>query len=123
LETRGHRTGITRTVPVVVVEYDAQRWLVSIFGETSWVANIRDAGEARLRCGQRAERIRVEEITDPRRAEVAMRLHRTARLNPSVRNAWKAVPKDGVSAFEAEAHLHPVFRIIDDPAASASAVP
>jgi deazaflavin-dependent oxidoreductase (nitroreductase family) len=119
LETRGRKTGTPRAVPVVVFPYSGQRWLVSIFGETGWVANIRAGGVAVVRRGRRRETIRVVEISDERRAVVGMHLRRKLRTNPFVRAAWEAAPKDGVSAFEAEAHRHPVFLIIDDPTTSA----
>lgn len=114
LETHGRRTGASRTVPVVVFRHNGRRWLVSVFGETGWVANVRAAGTARLRRGRRIERIRVTEVTDQRRTVVSMHLRRSFGIIPFVRAAFAATPGDGVAAFEAEAHLHPVF-LIEDP--------
>jgi deazaflavin-dependent oxidoreductase (nitroreductase family) len=116
LDTSGRRTGALRTVPMAVFRYDGRRWLVSIFGETGWVANIRGAGTARIRRGRRVETIRCTEVTDGRRAEVAMQLRRTfsARINPFVRAAFEATPRDGLKAFQAEQHRHPVFLVDPD---------
>jgi deazaflavin-dependent oxidoreductase (nitroreductase family) len=116
LDTRGRRTGALRTVPARIFRHDGRRWLVSIFGETGWVANIRAAGTARLRRGRRVETIRCTEVTDGRRAEVAMQLRRTfsARINPFVRAAFEATPRDGLEAFQAEEHRHPVFLVDAD---------
>jgi deazaflavin-dependent oxidoreductase (nitroreductase family) len=113
LETRGWRTGTARTVPVAVIRFGGRRWLVSVFGETGWVRNIRVIKVACLRRGRRAETIRVAEVDDKRRPVVAMRLRRSFRFIPFVRQAFGATPRDGIAAFQAEAHRHPVF-LIDD---------
>jgi deazaflavin-dependent oxidoreductase (nitroreductase family) len=113
LETKGWRSGLWRTVPVVVLQDGGHRWLVSVFGETGWVANVRVTGGGRLRRGRRAETIQVTEVTDPRRAEVAMHLRRAFRIVPFVRRAFKATPRDGIEAFQAEAHHHPTFLVHD----------
>src|ERR1700722_16626272 len=99
LDTPGRRTGALRTVPIVIFRHDGRRWLVSIFGETGWV-----------------ESIRCTEVTDGRRAEVAMQLRRpfSARINPFVRGAFEATPRDGLEAFQAEEHRHPVFLVDAD---------
>lgn len=120
LDTPGRRTGVLRTIPIAIFRYDGRRWLVSVFGETGWVANIRASGTARLRRGPRVETIRCTEVTDGRRAEVAMQLRRTlsARINPFVRAAFEATPRDGLEAFQAEEHRHPVFLVDKDAAAN-----
>src|ERR1017187_2202741 len=87
LETRGWRTGTARTVPVAVIRFGGRRWLGSVFG--------------------------VAEVDDKRRPVVAMRLRRSFRFIPFVRQAFGATPRDGIAAFQAEAHRHPVF-LIDD---------
>jgi deazaflavin-dependent oxidoreductase (nitroreductase family) len=113
LETRGRKTGVPRTAPVVVFRYGGRRWLVSVFGETGWVANIRVSGWAHLRRGRAAETIRVTEVDDERRPIVTMHLRRSFRMIPFVRAAFDAIPSDGVAAFESEAPRHPVFLIED----------
>jgi deazaflavin-dependent oxidoreductase (nitroreductase family) len=115
LETRGRKTGVVRAVPVTVARSGGHRWLVSIFGETGWVRNVRVSGEARLRRGRRVEAIRVTEVTDGRRAVVAMQLRRSFWMIPFVRAAFTATPRDGLQAFEAEAGRHPVFAITGRP--------
>src|SRR5260370_38401336 len=86
LDTPGRRTGALRTVPIVIFRHDGRRWLVSIFGETGWVANIRAAGTAPLRRGRPGETIRCPEDTDRRRDERAMQLRRplSPRVHPHV---------------------------------------
>jgi deazaflavin-dependent oxidoreductase (nitroreductase family) len=116
LETRGRRSGRNHQTPIAVYRYERRRWLVSIFGDSGWVANIRAAGGAgQLRRGRRIEPITVTEITDERRTLVAMHLRRSYfRVNPFVRNAFTANPGDTLAAFQAEAHRHPVF-LIEEP--------
>lgn len=111
LETRGRKTGVVRVVPVAVARSGGRRWLVSIYGETGWVRNVRVSGEARLRRGRRTEAIGVTEVTDGRRAVAAMQLRRSFWMIPFVRAAFTATPRDGLQAFEAEAGRHPVFAV------------
>ena len=111
LDSRGRRTGLLRTVPVVIFNHNDRRWLVSMYGETGWVANVRAAGTAVIRRGRRTETIHCAEVTDDRRAEVAMQLRRTFGFIPFVRAAFDANPADGLAAFQAEQHSHPVFLI------------
>ncbi|WP_152531326.1 nitroreductase family deazaflavin-dependent oxidoreductase [Mycobacterium sp. UM_CSW] len=111
LESRGRRSGTLHSVPVVVFRHDDGRWLVSMYGETGWVANVRDAGTAVIRRGRRAETIHCTEVTDNRRAEVAMHLRRKFGFIPFVRAAFNANPSDGPGAFQAEQRRHPAFLI------------
>lgn len=113
LEVRGRKTGVVRTVPVVVSHHDGRRWIASMYREAAWVANLRAAGVAQLRRGRHSETIHVVEVTDERRAEVAMKVRRMAWWNPWVRGAFPAGPRDGIEIFRAEAHRHPVFLIED----------
>jgi deazaflavin-dependent oxidoreductase (nitroreductase family) len=55
VEVTGRRSGRTISFPVVIVDYDDGRYLVSMLGEdTNWVRNVRAAGgHAVLRHGDR----------------------------------------------------------------------
>lgn len=112
LEVRGRKTGLIRTVPVLLTDYDGRRWLVSLFREASWVANLQAAGQARLSRGGRSETIHAVEVTDERRMQVAMQIRRFTWWNPWVPSAFPAGPRDGLTAFRAEADRHPVFLIV-----------
>src|SRR4029450_10698170 len=57
LAVRGRKTGKRQEVPVNPVEVDGMRYLVAPRGDTHWVRNLRAAGEAELRVGQRREPI------------------------------------------------------------------
>src|SRR5215467_12940236 len=52
LTVRGRKSGQPRTTPVLIAEYDRHRYLVSTYGETNWVRNLRAAGEAILTRGR-----------------------------------------------------------------------
>ena len=62
LTVPGRKTGRLYSTPVDVLELDGQRWLVSAYGPTSWVANARAAGEVTLSRGGRSEQFEVEEL-------------------------------------------------------------
>jgi hypothetical protein len=45
LEVRGRRTGRLISFPLVMVDYQGERYLVAMLGEgTNWVSNVREAG-------------------------------------------------------------------------------
>ena len=57
LTTTGRRTGQKRTTPVTLVEVGTERWLVSPYGNVSWVHNVRALPEVSLRQGNRTEKM------------------------------------------------------------------
>lgn len=59
---RGRKSGWPRTIPIVVVEQDAQRYLFAPYGVVDWVRNLRAAGQATLARGRCAEQIRAIEL-------------------------------------------------------------
>src|SRR6266704_3647042 len=64
LAVRGRKTGKVQEVPVNPIEVDSARYLVAPRGETQWARNLRVAGVAELRVGQRREQIHVTELTN-----------------------------------------------------------
>lgn len=62
LTTVGRRSGVRRTQPVNVLEFEGQRWLVSPYGLRPWVLNARANGQAWLRRGRALQRVRLEEV-------------------------------------------------------------
>lgn len=114
LEVRGRRTGHSISFPVVVADYQGERYLVSMLGEgANWVANVRAAGgRAILRHGQR-ESVRLEEVEPRARAPILRRYLEVAPGGrPHIPVDWRAP----VAAFEPVAARYPVFRIRADPA-------
>lgn len=108
LTVRGRTTGRCYTLPVMLVERGARRWLVAPYGDVNWVRNARAAGQVTLRRGRHRETVRVQEVL-PEEAGAILReyLHQA----PVVRPYFDASPNDPVDAFVAEASRHPVFRI------------
>lgn len=99
LTVPGRRTGNLQRVPVIPVDHDGARYLVSPRGETDWARNLRAAGTGRL---------------GPHGTEVPIRVHEVpvdARAN--IITAYRAVAGRAVRSFFADpvdpAH-HPVFR-------------
>jgi deazaflavin-dependent oxidoreductase (nitroreductase family) len=111
LRTRGRRTGVTRTVPVALLRHGDAQWLVSPFGDTAWVRNIRVDADAELGRGRRFLRVKLIEVDDDGKPEILHRYRRAFGVIPFVRHAFDAVPDDGPQAFHREAHRHPAFLI------------
>jgi hypothetical protein len=109
LDVRGHRTGATIHVPLVVVPYRGHWYTVAMLGErANWVQNVRAAGgEAVLLHGRRRP-VRLVEVEAGLRAPIIRRY---------LVVAWGARPHMPVTwhssraAIEAVAADFPVFRI------------
>ena len=46
---RGRKTGLQRTTPLAIVEFDGRRWIWAPWGDVHWVRNLRSAGRATIR--------------------------------------------------------------------------
>lgn len=111
LEVKGRTTGEPRRVPVNLLTYEDNQYLVSPRGEGQWVRNVRAAqGQLDLLLGRRREHFVAEELSDEAKIEV---------LRAYLRR-WKAevgVFFDGVDAESPVKELariaprHPVFRL------------
>lgn len=62
LEVRGRKSGKLRATPVTPMTVDGKRYVVGGLPGGDWAANARAAGEATLRRGRHAERVRVVEM-------------------------------------------------------------
>jgi len=113
LETKGRRSGQTRSVPVNIVEYEGQRYLVSPRGESEWVRNVRaDGGRAVFRHGKREE-VRLEELPEAERAPIIQKYLLENAM--ATKQHFGIDPKSDIAEFVRIAPLHPVFRIIETP--------
>jgi deazaflavin-dependent oxidoreductase (nitroreductase family) len=63
LTVRGRKSGQPYTTPVVIVEQQGKRYLLSPFGIVSWVRNLRVAREALFTRRRRRERVRARELS------------------------------------------------------------
>ncbi len=109
LEVRGRRSGKAVSLPVVITDYEGERYLVSMLGsEASWVRNLEaDGGRAELRHGRR-ESVSLVEVDPALRAPI---LRRYLALAPGARPHIPVDRTAPLRAFEAIAADYPVFRI------------
>ena len=109
LEVRGRRTGRRLAFPVVIAEYDGQRYLVAMLGkEANWARNVRAAGgKAALRHGRR-EDVVLEEVDPSMRAPI---LQRYLEVAPGGRAHFPIDEGAPLEQFEQLAEQYPVFRI------------
>ena len=110
LAVRGRKSGEWRTVPVNLLTYNGERYLVAPRGHTQWVRNMRAAGGGELRVGRKVEVFTANELSDDDKPEI---------LREYLRR-WKfevGVFFDGVDASANDEKLrsiapgYPVFRL------------
>jgi hypothetical protein len=109
LEVRGRRTGRIISFPLVMADYQGERYLVSMLGgESNWVRNIEAAdGAALLRHG-RTETVRLTEVEPSARPPI---LRRYLACAPGARAHIPVAPTAPVEAFTQIAPQIPVYLI------------
>jgi deazaflavin-dependent oxidoreductase (nitroreductase family) len=100
LAVRGRRSGEWRTVPVNVLEFDGERYLVAPRGDTHWARNLRAAGGGELRTRKGAEPFKAVEVPDAEKPPLIEAY--LARWGTQVKSQFKALPDPAD---------HPVFRL------------
>lgn len=118
LEVRGRKTGRTISLPVVIADYEGERYLVAMLGEkASWVRNVEAAGgRAVLRHGRREEII-LKSVPVRQRAAV---LRRYLDCAAGARAHFPVDRRAPLSEFARIAPHTPVFRIVTPRTASVS---
>lgn len=114
LEVRGRRTGRRLSFPVVIADYEGQRYLVAMLGkEANWVRNIGAAGgKAVLRHGRR-EDVVLDEVDPSMRAPI---LRRYVEVASGGRAHFPIDQGAPLEQFEQISEQYPVFRIRVDSA-------
>jgi len=107
LTVTGRKSGKRYTTPVNPVQREGAWYLVSPYGERSWVKNAREAGEVTLRRGHNTASHRITELSAEDAAPV---LADYWRRNAITRPFFDVAP-DEEDAFVEEARRHPVFRL------------
>lgn len=115
LEVPGRRSGRLISFPVVIADYEGERYLVAMLGEnTNWVRNVRAAGgRVVLRHGGR-ETVRLEDVDPAARPPIVRRYLDVA---PGARPHIPVDRRAPDEEFELVAPQIPVFRITVNPAA------
>jgi hypothetical protein len=112
LTVAGRRTGASRRVPVSVMRWEGQRYLLAGYPDAEWPRNVRAAGgAATLSIARRVESIRLSEL-DAAAAEPILRLWPT-RIPTGAKIMLDAgvVPDVTPESFAALAGRCAVFRI------------
>jgi hypothetical protein len=109
LEVKGRRSGKAVSFPVVIADYDGERYLVSMLGpHTNWVRNLQAAdGLAVLKHGRR-ELVRLVEIDPESRPPI---LRRYLAVAPGARPHIPVDRHAPLEAFEEIATRYPVYRV------------
>jgi F420H(2)-dependent quinone reductase len=109
LEVRGRRSGRRLSFPVVIAEYEGERYLVAMLGrEASWVRNVRAAGGQAVLTHGRGEDVVLEEVDPGVRAPI---LRRYLEAAPGARAHFPIDRDAPLEQFEQIAEQYPVFRI------------
>jgi hypothetical protein len=109
LEVRGHKSGRMISFPVVIADYQGERYLVAMLGQkTNWARNLRAGdGRAVLRRGGPEEVSLVEDTSDKRAAI----LRRYLEVAPGARPFFTIDRHAPLEEFERIVDQYPVFRV------------
>ncbi|MGE2832667.1 nitroreductase family deazaflavin-dependent oxidoreductase [Mycobacterium sp. SMC-4] len=109
LLVRGRTSGKTVTVPVVITDYDGERYVVSMLGEdANWVRNVRQAGGRASLRRRGVEDVLLVEVPTDERAPI---LRRYLALAPGARPHIPVDRRAPLAEFERVAADFPVFRV------------
>lgn len=111
LTVPGRKTGKLYSTPVSIVTSESGRYLVSPYGEVSWVKNARVSGEVMLRRGSTRETRKIKELPP---AEAASILKTYVTQEPITRPYFDLTPEPSMADFTAEASAHPVFELLEE---------
>jgi hypothetical protein len=108
IEVRGRKTARKISFPVVVVAYEADRYLVAMLGDrTNWVRNLRADNHAVLLQGRRENVCLVEDFCGNRAAI----LRRYLELGPGARPFFPIDRRAPLGYLERIVEEYPVFRV------------
>jgi hypothetical protein len=114
LEVRGSHTGRLRSFPVVVADYQGERYLVAMLGNgTNWIRNVQAVGGRVVLRHGRPEAVRLEAVDPSARAPI---LKRYLQVAPGARPHIPVDRRAPLAEFEQIAAQYPVFRIRPDSA-------
>src|SRR5438067_5138445 len=106
LTVRGRKSGLPRTVPIVIIQQHGKRYLASPYGIVDWIRNLRAAGEAILTRGRRSETINVRELPQ---GEAALVLREDIKGGNPFARYYGVTADSSLEEFERVVLTHPVF--------------
>lgn len=109
LTVRGRKTGKLYSMLLFPVIEGDRRYVVSPYGEVSWVKNARVSGEVTLARGSKQETLKLQELPAQEAAPI-LKAYITA--NAITRQYFTVTLESPMEAFEAEASAHPVFELL-----------
>jgi hypothetical protein len=109
LEVRGRSSGRIISLPVDLLEFDGQRYLVCARGNSNWVRNARAAGEVVLVRAVRRRRYAVREL--PAEARPPVLKAYLDRFATEVQRFFPVAKGSAVEAFDELAPRYPVFKL------------
>ena len=112
LTVRGRKSGLPRTTPITVCEHGGRRGLISPFGDTDWVRNLRAAGQASTSIGRRTLEVNAVEL-GPAEAAAFIRDVLAPRTQRSRIGSWfvRHIDKIDIDNPVAAAEGRPVFEL------------
>lgn len=102
LSVPGRTSGRWRTTPIVVLEHEGARYLVSPYGDSDWSRNLRAAGGGKLSFQGRVEDFVAVEVAADQRAPLLDAYRRRFGKAPRVNTSFEALPDPAD---------HPTFRV------------
>lgn len=109
----GRKSGKMRTIPLYVLRYEDQRWLVAGYAGSDWVKNVRAAGWCQLTHNRKKERVQVIEVDDLEVRSVVLR--EFVRKAPGANRGYSISPDAPLEEYTTIAPEHPIFRVIASP--------
>ena len=109
LEVRGRSSGRTISCPLVLVDFEGERYLVSMLGsDVNWVRNVHAAGGLAVLRHRTSEPVRLIEVEPGRRPAI---LRRYLDLAPGARPHVPVDRHAPLEEFARVADRFPVFRV------------
>jgi deazaflavin-dependent oxidoreductase (nitroreductase family) len=108
LTVRGRKSGQPRTTPIVVIEEDGRRYLVSPYGIVDWVRNLRAAGQATLTRGRRSEKVQATELPSDE-AALLLKSALSGNLPSFLTNPLGVSAESSLEEIKRATMSHPVF--------------
>jgi len=106
LTVRGRKSGLPRTVPIVIWEHHGKRYVGSVYGIVDWVRNLRAAREAILTRGRRTETVNVVELPQK---EAALVLREDIKGGNPFARSYGVTADSSLEEFEHAVLTHPIF--------------